>query len=75
MKSESMSSGTILLSIIGLLLILVPVKLLLRFDRKLGNAIYRFSENEAIGLRRATWFYRILGLGVFAYSLWLSQYV
>ena len=69
-----MSIGIALMSLLGLSLILIPVRMLLRFDRKLGYAIYKFSENETAGLRRAKCFYCTLGLLIFAYSVWLSQH-
>jgi hypothetical protein len=66
-----MSTGILIMSLIGASLILVRVRTLLRFDRKLGYAIYKFSESEAAGLRRAKWFYCVLGFLILAYSFWL----
>ena len=66
-----MHYGTPLLAVLGLLLALLPIRWLLRFDRKIGFAIYHYSPNEAVGLRRAAWFYRVVGAVVTAYAIWL----
>ena len=66
-----MSIGTALLSLIGLLLVVTPVRTLLRYDRKLGYVIYKFSENETQGLRYAKTFYCALGIVLLAYAAFL----
>ena len=61
--------------LIGLLFAFLPVRTILRFDRKLGYAVYKSAPNEAVGLRWAAYLYRGLGVVVFAYSLWFILHV
>ena|SRR5512135_105160 len=61
--------------LIGLLLVFLPVRTILRFDRKLGYAVYQSAPNEVIGLRWATYLYRAVGMVVFAYSVWFLLHV
>jgi len=57
--------------LIVLLFVFVPVRTILRFDRKLGYVVYKSAPNEVVGLRWAAYLYRGIDLIVFAYSLWL----
>jgi len=70
-----MSATIVIFFLIGLALTFLPVRVLLRFDRKLGYLIYRSSESEAVGLRRARFFYSALGLFVMAYFVWFALHV
>jgi hypothetical protein len=59
-----------LLSVSGGTMLLLPTKTLLRFDRKTGYRLYANAPNEAIGLRRARWYYCSVG-SVLAVGPWL----
>jgi hypothetical protein len=61
--------------LIGLLLVFLPVRTILRFDRKLGYAVYKSAPSEDVGLRWAAYLYRCIGAAVFAYSLWFILHV
>ena len=57
-------------SISGGVMLLVPTQMLLRFDRKVGYRLYVNAPDEATGLRRARWYYRVVGFA-FAVGPWL----
>jgi hypothetical protein len=53
-----------IISLCGWAMLLLPVRTLLRFDRKRGYQLYAQAPNEAIGLQRARSYYRRLGLAL-----------
>lgn len=50
------------LSFFGVVKMVLPTRLLLAFDRRTGYWLYKSAPDEATGLRRAKWFYRLFGL-------------
>lgn len=48
--------------VFGLALLLLPFDVLRRYDRATGTIIIKQAPDEATGLRRARWFYRLLGI-------------
>lgn len=57
---------------------LVPTRILIKYDRKTGYHIYKSAPNEASGLRRAAIFYKLFGLVFVVISLlgnprWLNE--
>jgi hypothetical protein len=51
-------------------MLFLPVNTLLRIDRKLGYQLYVRAPNQEIGLQRARWYYRLVGLA-FVIVPWL----
>ena len=49
-------------SIAGCAMLFLPLDTLLRFDRKVGYQLFAQAPSEEIGLQRARWYYRLIGL-------------
>jgi hypothetical protein len=64
---------------IGLIIVLIPTRLMLKLDRRTGYALYKSSPNEKTGLRRAALFYKLFGLAFVAIGLlsnprWMNEF-
>jgi hypothetical protein len=61
--------------VIGLALLVLPARVLLKWDRRTGYWIYKRSPSEEVGLRRATIFYRAFGILILAFIVCWYAYM